>query len=161
MTWPQSWRKQFAVLFGAIRGIFQNALLPKLCGIPIFIQGMERRTKAGKLKQSYLSKVLFRIFHKNHQVRFLFLINNITGTKESYWMRFFVMMLPLSLVGFFLRKIWNEYRLKLLFCLLKSVLLTCDFNSNYRNYVTVNTNFYLAGKTKLSGDFLWILSPDK
>jgi len=104
MTWPQSWRKQFAVLFGAIRGIFQNALLPKLCGIPIFIQGMERRTKAGKLKQSYLSKVLFRIFHKNHQMRFLFLINNITGTKESYWMRFFVMMLPLSLVGFFYEK---------------------------------------------------------
>jgi len=76
-------------------------LLPKLCGIPVFIQGMERRTKAGKLKQSYLSKVLFRIFHKKSSNEVPFLNQQHNRDERKLLNAFFVMMLPLNLVGFF------------------------------------------------------------
>jgi len=104
---------------------------------------------------------LFRIFHKKSSNKVPFLNQQHNRDERKLLNAGFVMMLPLSLVIFFYEKCETNTNWNWFFLLIKCALLTCDFNSNYQNYVTVNTNFYLAGKTKLSGDFLWILSPDK
>ena len=114
-TWPQSWRKQFAV--------FQNALLSKLCGIPVLFKVWKGELRLGNLSSHTCQKHCFEFSIKNHQIRFLFLINNITGTKESYWMRV-LSWCCLWVWWFFLRKMWNKYKLELVFF----VNQMCPFN---------------------------------